>query len=290
MQGEFRMITDLAVAAPKELLFNYDELKAFLTEALRDYKTLVVTEDGISDAKAKRAKLNKLADNINSYRISVKKQLMEKYDEDFKPKCDELVAMTKEASDNIAAQIKHYEDEEKRQKIDALHSEYIALTDDEAESFCPWELVFNEKWANKGYRYEDAVEEIKAALYNTRVNLESIRSIGGDDVPYLLDVYKQTHDINLVLRKQLELQAAREREEKRKMEAERQATVVVEPKKKEAQAKKTEQVPAPTVVMEEPDDAVEEIGTTVFRVWCTRSQLNALGRFMRENGIQYGRA
>jgi len=33
----------------------------------------------------------------------------------------------------------------------------------------------------------------------------------------------------------------------------------------------------------------EAVVTIDFRVTCTKSQLDALGRFLRENGIQYGR-
>lgn len=278
MNGEFRMITDIATVAPKELLFNYDELKAFLTEALRDYKALVVTEDGISDAKAKRAKLNKLAENINAYRINVKKQLMAQYDEDFKPKCDELVAMTKEASDSISNQIKAFETAEAEAKVAALHEYYDSVADADIQEYLPWGSVNNPKWANKTFSADNAKAEIDTRISNVKSDLEAIRQMGGEDTAYLLDVYEQTHDLSAVIRKASELRTAREREEQRKREAEeaeRKARTAPEPE------------PEP-VRLQETAEKIDLV-TVDFRVTCTKVQLNALGQYMKRNGIKYGR-
>lgn len=293
MQGEFRMITDLTAVAPKEILFNYDELKAFLSENLEQYRTMVVTEEDISDARANRAKLNKLADNINSYRINVKNQLMAQYDSDFKPKCDELVSMTKEATENISSQIKAFEQAEKDAKIAELRAFYDAAESDEAKDYCPWESICNPKWGNKGFVISQAQSEIRDALEKTERDLESIRTMGGEDVPYLLDCYRQTRDIGVVIRKSAELKTAREREAQRKREAEERqrerdaARAAAEAEKEATRAepkRETEYAPAVTTELEQ-DDLV----TVDFRVVCTKTQLAMLGRYMRENGIKYGK-
>lgn len=275
MQSEFRMITDLATVAPKELLFNYDELKAFLTESLRDYKALVVTEDGVSDAKAKRAKLNKLAENINAYRINVKKQLMSKYDEDFKPKCDELVAMTKEASDNLDRQIKAFEQTEADEKVAQIKAFYDDLADDEVMEYLPWGRVNNPKWRNKGYSVENAQADIQTQIGNVRDDLSAIRGMGDDDTAYLLDVYRETLDLSAVVRKASEVKATRQREELRTREEEAQRR----------------QMEAARKAVREMTDVPQndELVTVDFRVWCTRTQLTALGEYMKRNGIKYGR-
>jgi hypothetical protein len=288
MTGELRMITDLSVVAPKELAFNYEELKEFLTEALQEYKTLVVTEDAIPEAKAKRAKLNKLADNLDSYRINVKKQLMEVYDNDFAPKVNELKAMTKEASDNIANQIKAFEETEKAAKMAELKAYYDSCENAEAKEYCPWERVANPKWANKTYSAEDAKEEIRTALYNTEVNLESIRTMGEEDAAYLLTVYKDTRDINAVIRKRSELIQAREREEQRKREEEERRKAEEEAKaKRKAEEQKAA---ADFFAEEEPRDNPDPLITIAFEVVCKQSQLAGLGDYMKRNGIVYRRA
>ena len=46
---EFIMSTDLTTALPKEIGFNFEELKAELAEKLDYYNNLVVTEDTIKE-------------------------------------------------------------------------------------------------------------------------------------------------------------------------------------------------------------------------------------------------
>ena len=70
---ELKMTTDMQVATPAEIGFNFEELKAELAERLDHYNGLVVTEDGIKEAKADRAKLNKLRKSV-SFVISVFKK------------------------------------------------------------------------------------------------------------------------------------------------------------------------------------------------------------------------
>lgn len=283
MNSEFRMITDLATVAPKELLFNYDELKAFLTDALRDYKALVVTEDGISDAKAKRAKLNKLAENINAYRINVKKQLMAQYDEDFKPKCDELVAMTKEASDSISNQIKAFESAEADAKIAEVKEYYLAAGNEEIREYCPWERIYADKWRNKGFSADMAKGSIDGAFEVVERDLAAVRDMGGDDTPYLLDVYKQTHDLSAVVRKASELKTMREQEERRKREAQQKPLM---------EAVTTAAAERVAEIVRDPDPetiAQAELVTVDFRVTCTKRHLKWLGEWMRDNGIKFGR-
>ncbi len=287
MQGEFRMITDLATVTPKELLFNYDELKAFLTEALQEYNTLIVTEDAISDAKAKRATLNKLADNINSYRINVKKQLMQQYDADFKPKCDELVAMTKDASDNIAKQIKAFGEAEAKRKLEAIRLRYEEMADEDMWRFCPWGYVFNPKWENKGVTEDAAVSEITEEMEKVRGDISAIREMGGEDTAALLARYVVTHNISDVIHYASELKTEREREAARKLEAEekkRIATASATPRNDEDAARRSEYSNAAVGFKD------SEMVTVNFRVTCTKAQLAALGEYMRKNGIQFGRS
>ena len=106
----------------------------------------------------------------------------------------------------------------------------------------------------------------------------AIRQMGGDDTAYLLDVYKQTHDLSAVVRKASELQTMREREAARKLKTEEKERIAT------AQAPRNDEIPAPA----QPQG--ETLLTITFQVKCTKAQLTALGQYMRDNGIQYGRA
>ena len=68
---EFVMSTDLNTALPKEIGFNFEELKAELSERLEYYNGLVVTETTIKEGKAERAKLSKLREAVEAKRKEV---------------------------------------------------------------------------------------------------------------------------------------------------------------------------------------------------------------------------
>ena len=302
MSIEFQVSQDaLAVVKNTVIEANFAECEAALTEMMEPYKTMVVTEDGIAAAKNDRASIRKVAGRIDEMRKTVKKAYSEPL-KAFEDKCKALVAICDEGSANLDGQIKAFEDAEKREKIEQLHSEYIAMTDEEMETYCPWERVFNEKWGNKGYSFDDAKEEIEAAIFYTKKDLETIRDMGGEDTAYLLDVYKQTHELTAVVRKASELKTMREREAARKREAEEAAAMAEEAaaraKERFEQTIKAAQTP---VVKEESEPEAEPLVTVSFpeeeplvsvsfRVTCTKAQLSALGEYMKRNGIRYGRA
>lgn len=294
MQGEFRMITDLAAVAPKELRFNYDELKEFLSESLKVYETTVVTEDRIAEAKQMRARLNKLAKNINDYRLSVKKQLMEQYDEDFKPKCDELTNMVDKVSKNIDAQVKAFEQREADEKIARLREAYDAAETPNtpmAKEYCPWEAIYNEKWRNKGYSEDDAKAEIEKAMLQTEQDLATICSFEEVDRPYLLDFYKSSRNIGETCRKANELKL-------RRIEAQRMAENAHAKQEAEnaRRAKKriltargvAPEIATSTALAETPPAAAKKAKRRIkMCVWGTDADLMALSAFMKEHGIEF---
>ena len=65
----------------KPIEWNYEELKAELSQKLEQYKGLVYTEDQIKEAKADRAKLNALATAIDGKRKELKKQCLQPYEQ-----------------------------------------------------------------------------------------------------------------------------------------------------------------------------------------------------------------
>lgn len=281
----------LAVVRSTVINANFDEVKAALTEMVEPYRNLIVTEDGIAAAKNDRARIRKVASRVDELRKEVKKVYSEPLAV-FEAKCKELVSICNEGSNNLDEQIKAFEETEKAQKIDALRAEYEAVADDEIREYLPWGYVNNPKWANKGYKSEDAVAEIQAAVAATRSDLEAIRTMGGDDTAYLLDVYRQTRDLSAVIRKQAELTAMREREEQRRRETEMRKAQM-EKARAEAAAAKPKMEPEPETVYEPAvtvDIGESEMVTVTFCVTCSKAQLKALGAYMRENGISYRRA
>ena len=108
---------------PQPICWNYDELKAGLTEALASYKGRVYTAENIGAAKKDRAALNKLAGAINDKRKELKARCLEPY-QLFEQQTGELVALIREQSDAIDVQVKAYESdraEKKREEIEGFY-------------------------------------------------------------------------------------------------------------------------------------------------------------------------
>ena len=275
---EFKITSDLSALRQQVIDANFDEVRAWLIENLAPYRDMAVSADDLSTAKSYRANIRKVRDRIDQSRKEAKAAALEAYTL-FEAKCKELTGLCDETANDIDAKVKAFEDAERKEKIENLHAEYVALTNDELELYCPWENIFDPKWGNKSFPYDHAFAEINAALSQTKVDIEAIREMGGSDTPYLLDVYKQTHSMTAVVRKASELQTMREREEARKREAEEAAA-----RAKERFAQTISAAQAPVIEAED-----EPIVTVSFRVTCTKAQLTALGQYMKQNGIKYGR-
>lgn len=272
---EFRITSDLSTLRGQVIEANFAEVREWLDTNLAPYREMAVTPDTMSTAKQYRANIRKVRDRIDESRKEAKNAALAAYSA-FETKCKELTGLCDEAANAIDAQVKELEEAEKQEKISTLRNGYLELADDEIESYCPWGVINNPKWANKGYSADTALEEIRNAIQNTRDDLATIRGMGGDDTPYLLDIYRQTRNISTVVRKASELKTMRQREEQRARE--------------EANRREQTQKESPATAKEEPAPAQEKLFTVTFKVTCTKEKLTALGNYMKQNGIQYGRA
>lgn len=279
----------LAVIRNTVIEANFDEVKAALTEMIAPYKTMAVTADGIAAAKSDRARIRKVANGIDEMRKTVGREYKKPLAE-FEAKCKELVSICDEGAGNLDGQIKAYEDAEAQSKIDAIRAVYDE-GDAEVREFCPWERVYNEKWRNKGFSFDDAKDSVLAEFKKTREDLVTIRAMDAQDVPALLTEYKRTRDIGAAirlsntLRQQREAEARRkEEDERRKAEAERRRIEQIEA----AQAKNAEDAQTSEVVYH-PSQPESEMKTVIFKVVATERQLMSLKGFLRASGIKYGR-
>lgn len=278
---EFKITTDLQTLRNQSIDANFAEVKAWLEKSLAPYRTMAVSADDVPTAKTYRASIRKVKDRIDQSRKEAKAAALEAYSA-FESKCKELTGLCDEAANNIDAQVKVFEDAEKREKIAALRAEYDSHITNELEPFCPWERVLNPKWENKGYSIDLAKEEIYEQITRTESDLSAIRDMGGEDTTYLLDVYKRSHDLSTVIRKASELKAIREQEAERKRQQE--AEHAAETAKTAPVAEKPVESP-----QKQETKYADEVVTLEFRVTCKRSELDGLGKYMKAHGIKYGR-
>ena len=278
---DFTFTVDSKSLAPVQnavIKANFDECRAALTEMMAPYAGLVVTEDGMTAAKADRARINKVAANIDDARKMVKKAYSAPLN-DFENKCKELTGICQTAAKNLDDQVKTFELKRKEEKLDLL-LDYFMNKPEDLREYLPWARVMNSKWGNATYGIEKAKAEIDAAVKKVGDDLETIKAMRSKYEPELLQKYKVTLDIAACVRKQAELDEIEKRLEERKKAA-------------EEEAKKPEPVPEPEPenrVVEEAVDEDEgqvELMTISFTCVGTREQLMGMANYMKRNGIRY---
>lgn len=283
-QATFELRTDFSTL-PQVIDFNFAEMKSYLTENLEKYKTLVVTEDAISAAKADRAKLRKLADTINQHKIAIKKDYMTPYTE-FEYKIKELISLIDEATQNIDGQVKSFETLAKEEKRAALEK-FFAENAEETAEVLTFEKIFNQKWLNATYSLDTAEADIISAIKKARTDLDLIRKTGGKYTAAMIEDYAQYRDMTSAMNKKLILEMREKLEEERKEKNEAAARAIEEEKRKreelQAQLKNTQDPQPAATPTEETMEVID------FRVWVTPEQKMKLRDFIVTNKIKYGR-
>lgn len=191
---------ELKVQAPKNapIVWNFEELKEGLNTALADYKNRIYTEDMIEDAKADRAKLNKLHDAIDAERINRKKEYMQPF-ETFESQAKELCEMIDTATSGIAQQLKTFEDKrvsEKRERIESIFAEIASLYD--FGFTLALGQIFDSKWLNKGATEKKIAKEITEKCDKITADLAVIAKMP----KYAFEAkeaYKETLNLNYAL-------------------------------------------------------------------------------------------
>lgn len=225
---EFKQITDLAVLPP-EIEFNFEELKKELTDGLQKYQGLVVTEDGIKDAKLDRAKLNALYKAIDDKRKEIKKECMKPY-EAFEKKTKVLLEMIGSTAGAIDSQIKAFDEiqrEDKQKEIETFFCENVG----ELKDLLSFSLISNPRWMNATYNIKDIKTEITKIIKKVTADLEVIDD-GGEFSMQCKDHYLRTLDLSGAL-----AEVKRLEENKKRLD--------------EYEAKKAEIKPAPQPIQQE---------------------------------------
>ena len=185
------------VAIPEKISFNYEELKAELTEKVAFYETLVYTDDQVKDAKADRATLNKLKKTLNDERIRREKEYMQPFNE-FKAHVNEIIGIIDKPIAVIDKRVKEFEDQKKANKQKDIEELFASIG---FQSFVTLDKIQDPKWLNASVSMKSIEEQMRARMYQI-----------GDDVFTLsqlpefgfeaTEVYKQTLDINKAIKEE----------------------------------------------------------------------------------------
>lgn len=310
---EFRITSDLQEIRKHAITTNYADVKAWVEGVAEQYRSIVVTEDGVQAAKQDRANLRKLQANIDQVRKECRAAALA-VSAETEANCKELVATLETAVQNLDTQAKAFEEQRKEEKKNRLSAYFAQVVDDMAE-WLTFDDCFNPKWLNATYAENTACMDIIAAINRCRADLNAIRALHSEFETTLLDYYRETHDVTAVLMKNETLCRMKAVEEERKRkEAEATAKYaasleeskrVVDETMRQAEQKASETGRSETETLGElsrpVNDLVDEDGhemslsqeetiyTVDFRVHGTAAQLNGLRSYMKNNGIRFGR-
>lgn len=230
---------------PEQILFNYEELKAELTEKVQHYETLVYTDDQIKEVKADRAALNKLKKALSDERIRREKEYMKPFD-DFKSKINEIISIIDKPVAVIDKQIREYEDKRQQEKLEEIKKLWFEM---EVPDGLTLDNVFNYRMLNASFNMKhvkqcfiDAIDRFNRDMA-VLVNLSEYSFEAQQTYISSLDLSKAMNEANRLSR--LAKQKAEYEAEQERLKAE--------------EAKKAAQAVAPDV-KEEP---VSEMGKAI---------------------------
>lgn len=217
---------------------NFEEVKGYIKERLKEYDGAVFTEESKGYAKKELAKLRAEKKELNDNLREAKKKYMAPWDA-FEPKVKELINLFDEPITLIDGQVKAFEEDRVVQKKALIEAIYTELVGDLSD-IIPLERIYNPKWENATTKEKAIREEVLAQATAARIALDTIRGMRSDAESKALDVYKQTLSLSIaiscinayeaqkaeILRKKQERQHEEElerirREEREKLEAER---------------------------------------------------------------------
>ena len=265
---------------------NLAALKAELTPKLDYYNKLVVTADSIKAAKADKAALNKLKTAIEDQRKAIKKQYLEPYNV-LETQCKEVVALIDAPISAIDKQIKVFEEKDDNDKYTQLTEAFNAL---EPPEWIKIEDVLNPKWKNKTLKTDALITELTAAVKELVDGLAKISQMYKDE-PYLLSItefFKQHKDFSKTAVYAAQMQTAYKKEQAAKAAAEAAAQNTLQNAPQGAAAVSNECIlPQQQTQQETQPEQPQKLFKGKFEVEATKDQLQALGNFMKANGIKF---
>lgn len=277
----------------KEIRWNNEELKAEIAEKMQEYKSLAFTEETIKEAKADRAKLNKLRTAFEDERKRIKKMCMAPYDA-FEKQVKELIPLIDEPIKLIDSQIKEVEEKRRNDKRKDIEELFRTIG---FQPFVTLEKIWDEKWLNASVSMSRVEDQMKTCMYQIGNDVTTINNLPEFSFE-AMEVYKKSLNLTTAIQEGQRLSEIQKRKAAYEEEQRRKAAEEAERKKQEEQEKlqhpTAPEIPAHSVEKnqetENPEKIAEpEIMHLDFRVWGTKEQLMGLRQYLIDNNIKFGK-
>lgn len=230
------------IAIPEHIAFNFDELKQELAQNVEKYTNLVYTDDQIKEAKADKAKLNKLKKALNDERIRREKEYMAPFNE-FKAQIGEIIAIIDEPIQIIDQQLKEAEEARKTAKIEEIKSIFADM--EEKPEWLYLEQIMDLKWLNASTSIASIKSAIEQRLQDIAADVQTLQGLPEYGFE-ALEIYKECLGINKAIA-----------EAQRIAEIAKAKNEAQEEKKAENEAQEKPQ-PAPDNFMNPPEEPEDE--------------------------------
>ena len=269
------------------LSWNFKEINKQLDIQLEKYRGLVVEPDQIKEAKTLRADLRRLSKAINDMKLEEKKEFCQPYTI-FEDQVKEVRGKIDDVAGAIDGQIKKFEEQEKKEKLETIKA-YYAENGDKSLDFDF--LVFEESWLNKTCSDATWKSEIDKKVERFRNELTIICQM--DDPrkkDFLITDMTKTGDLTKSLANwERQLEAERKTEELRRQQEEAQARrAAAEAERRAQEAAKAAQEQTKEPQPEGKPDPRDYLYTREFRITdATYDQMLSVFNFMKNLGINY---
>ena len=281
------------VQLPKEISFNYEELKGEIMAKAHDYEVMVYDDDQIKEAKADRAKLNSLKKALNDERIRREKEYMEPFNV-FKAQVNEIIGIIEKPIGIIDSQVKDYEDKKKEEKRQAI----VDLFDNEFSDRPEWlklAQIWNPKWGNATFSINNIKDEIKGRIETIKQDADTIGALEAFSFE-AMENYKVSLNLASAInegKRLADIQKRKEEAEKARAEAEakRQAELYARAQEEVKRAEAEEEAKK-QMVAEEPKAPAKEVVNEEMPVWMafkahlTPNKAKALKLWCDANGVE----
>lgn len=237
------------VVLPKKIDWNYEELKAEITEKAKIYETMVYTDDQIKIAKSDKAKLNHLKKALNDERIAREREYMKPFNE-FKTQINEIISIIDKPVSIIDKQVKEYDQIKKQEKAKKCLELFEELNQD--YNWLDYNKISNPKWTNATFGLNKVQEEIEGKLEQIKNDLNTLSSLEAYSFE-AIEEYKRSLDVGKAIaegQRLVAIQKRKEEMERRKAEAEARA-------KAEAEARAQEEKPKTEEIGSKTEEKVE---------------------------------
>lgn len=264
---------------PANILFNYEELKAELTEKVGIYESMVYTDDQIQLAKKDKANLNNLKKALNDERIRREKEYMQPFN-NFKAQINEIISIIDKPVAVIDKQVKAYEDKQKQDKLEKIKEFFNTR---QFPDYITLEKIMDARWLNASVSMkavQDAIVERENKEHGNLELLANLPEFGFE----AKEIYKSTLDITRAISE------AKRMSDMQKAKAEARAKAEEEAKR-QAEAEKQEEFIPPVVDAEfekkafAPETPAKQ--WISFKALLTTEDALALRSFFNERGIEF---